>query len=80
MPGTVQGSEQRGQMEMVLFLLGFPLGELSEDNLLNSCAVKRLIPDTQCHLQSDSDKCHTVALQTPHVTLWPYITDPTCPM
>lgn len=44
MPGTVQGSVQHGQMEIVLFLLGFPLGELSEDNLLSSFAVKRLNP------------------------------------
>lgn len=48
MPDTMQGSVQCWQMEIVLFLLDFPVGEISEDNLPNSCAVQGFIPDTEC--------------------------------
>lgn len=35
MPGTVQGSVQRGQVEIALFLIGFPLG----DSLMITCST-----------------------------------------
>lgn len=68
MPSTVKGSVQCGQMEIVLFLLGFPLGNSLRITCSTLAQWKGLsqIPNAICRVTPTS------------VTPWPCITDPTC--